>query len=212
MTIVGVVGDVRQASPASVPGPELYMPLRQHPIAANEVQVVVRTSVPPESLVDTVRRTARSLDPDIATKFTTLPASVADSIAAPRFRTTIVATFASVALLLAVAGMYAVMSHLTAQRTSEFGLRVALGAGTADVVGLVLRDATRLAALGVGIGLVLAIAAGQLARGLLFGITALDVPTYATVIVAAAPLVVLGAALPAVRAARVQPMVALREQ
>ncbi len=212
MTIVGVVGDVRQASPASEPGPELYMPLRQHPVAANEVQVVVRTSVPPDSLVETVRRTARALDPDIATKFTTLPASVEDSIAAPRFRTTVVSAFAAVALLLAVAGMYAVMSYLTAQRTSEFGLRVALGAEARDVVGLVLRDALRLAGLGVGIGLVLAIAAGQLARGLLFGVTALDVPTYATVLVAAVPLVVLGAALPALRAARVQPMLALREQ
>ena len=211
MTIVGVVGDVRQASPASLPGPELYMPLRQHPVAANEVQVVVRTSVPPETLVETVRRTARALDPAIATKFTTLPASIAESIAAPRLRTAVVSTFAALALLLAVSGMYAVTSYLTAQRTPEFGLRLALGARAGDLAGLVLRDAARLAALGAGLGLGLALAAARLVGGLLYGVTPLDGSTYAAVVLTAVPLVLAGAAWPALRAARVPPAVALRQ-
>ena len=138
MTIVGVVGDVRQASPASAPGPELYMPLRQHPYAANEVQIVVRTSVEPESLTEAVRQAARSMSPDLATRFTTLEASVGDSIAAPRFRMALVSSFATLALMLAVAGMYAVMSYVTSQRTAELGLRVALGASAGDVARLVL--------------------------------------------------------------------------
>src|SRR5262249_30622618 len=118
-TIVGVVGDVRQASPAASPEAQLYMPLRQHPYSANEVQIVVRTLRAPEPLIPVVRATVHYVRPDIATKFTTMKASVADSIAAPRFRTTLVSTFASIALLLAAAGMYAVVSYTTAQRMPE---------------------------------------------------------------------------------------------
>ena len=211
MTIVGVVGDVRQDSPASLPGPQLYMPLRQHPYAANEVQIVVRTSVPPESLTGAVREAARSMSPELATKFTTLEASVGDSIAAPRFRMALVSSFAALALMLAVAGMYAVMSYVTSQRTAELGLRVALGASAGDVARLVLGGAARLVALGVGLGLVLALGTSRVVASLLFGIQPTDAPTYGAALLVALPLVVLAAAVPAVRAARVQPMVALRE-
>lgn len=102
-TIVGVVSDVRQYSPASTVDPQIYMPLRQHPYAANEVQIVVRTGGNPESLIPTVRETIRSVSPDITTKFTTMEASVSDSIAAPRFHTILVSTFAAIALVLAAA-------------------------------------------------------------------------------------------------------------
>ncbi|HEY2940865.1 MAG TPA: ABC transporter permease [Vicinamibacteria bacterium] len=211
MTIVGVVGDVRQASPASPPGPELYMPLRQHPYAANNVQMVMRTSVAPESLIGAVRQTVRSMRPDVAMKFTTMEASVNDSIAAPRFRMTLVSTFATLALMLAVAGMYAVMSYVTAQRTSEFGLRVALGAKAADVVRLVLRGAARLVAVGVALGLALALATSRIITNMLFGITPMDTPAYAGALLLALPLTFLAAIVPAIRAARVDPMIALRE-
>jgi predicted permease len=211
MTIVGVVGDVRQASPASRPGPELYMPLRQHPYAASRVQMVIRTSAPPESLIGAVRQTVRSLSPEVAMKFTTMEASVSDSIAAPRFRMVLVSTFATLALMLAVAGMYAVMSYVTAQRTSEFGLRVALGARAGDVVRLVLGGAARLVAIGVALGLVLALATSRVITTMLFGITPMDTQAYAGVLVVAMPLVILAAIVPAIRAARVDPMIALRE-
>ncbi len=211
MTIVGVVGDVRQDSPASVPGPQLYMPLRQHPYAANEVQIVVRTSVPPESLTEAVRQTARQLSPELATRFTTLERSVGDSIAAPRFRMALVSSFATLALMLAVAGMYAVMSYVTSQRTTEMGLRMALGASASDLARLVLGSAARLMAAGVGLGLLLALASSRVVASMLSGIEPTDAPTYAAVLLVALPLVILAAALPALRAARVQPMVALRE-
>jgi putative ABC transport system permease protein len=211
MTIVGVVGDVRQASPASPPGPELYMPLRQHPYAATRLQMVVRTSVDPESLIGAVRETVRSASPEIALRFTTMEASVNESIAAPRFRMALVSTFAILALMLAVAGMYAVMSYVTSQRTSEFGLRVALGAKAGDVVRLVLRGAARLVAVGVGLGLVLALATSRIITTMLFGITPTDTQAYAGVLVVALPLVILAAIVPAMRAARVDPMIALRE-
>ena len=211
MTIVGVVGDVRQASPASPPGPELYMPLRQHPYAANEVQIVVRTSVPPESLIGEVREAVRSMSPEVAMKFTTLEASVGDSIAAPRFRMALVSSFATLALMLAVAGMYAVMSYGTSRRTSEFGLRMALGAKVGDVVGLVLRGAAGLLATGAALGLVLAMATSRILTAMLFGVEPMDARTYAIVLLVAIPLVVLAATVPAMRAARVDPMIALRE-
>jgi len=211
MTIVGVVGDVRQASPASPPAPELYMPLRQHPYAATRVQMVVRTTVDPESLIGAVRETVRATSPEVALKFTTMEASVSDSIAAPRFRVVLVSTFATLALMLAVAGMYAVMSYVTSQRTSEFGLRVALGAEAGDVVRLVLRGAARLMAIGVALGLVLALATGRIITTMLFGITPTDTQAYGGVLLVALPLVILAAIVPAIRAARVDPMIALRE-
>jgi len=158
-----------------------------------------------------VRRTVRSLSPDVAMKFTTLETSVSDSIAAPRFRMALVSTFATLALLLAVAGMYAVMSYVTSQRTSEFGLRVALGAQAGDVVRLVLGGAVRLVAVGVALGLVLALATSRIVSTMLFGITPMDTQAYAGVLLVALPLVTLAALVPALRAARVDPMVALRE-
>jgi putative ABC transport system permease protein len=212
MTIVGVVGDVRQASPASQPGPELYMPLRQHPYAANEVQVAIRSRVSPESLIGTVQQIVRSANPEVAMKFTTLEASVDNSIAAPRFRATLTAIFASLALLLALGGVYAVMSYVTAQRMAEFGLRVALGAASSDVVRLVLARATRLTIIGITIGVVLALGTSRIVTTLLFGITGTDVPTYIGVLLAAMPLVIAAAAVPAIRAARVDPMVTLRAE
>jgi len=210
MTIVGVVGDVRQASPASRPGPELYMPLRQHPYAANEVQIVMRTSLPPESFIGAVEQTVRAVSPDIALKFTTMEASVGDSIAAPRFRMTLVTTFAAIALLLAVAGMYAVMSYVTSQRTSEFGLRAALGAAASDLVRLVLRDAVWLVVIGSGAGIGLAVATSRIVATMLFEVAPVDAWTYSAVLAVAIPLVILAAVMPALRAARVDPMIALR--
>jgi predicted permease len=211
MTIVGVVGDVRQASPAAAPAPELYMPLRQHPYASSRVQVVVRTSVEPESLIGAVRQAVRATSPEVAVRFTTLQASVDASIATPRFRTWLVSAFASLALLLAVAGMYAVMSYGTSQRTSEFGLRVALGAKAGDVVRLVLTGAARLVALGLALGLLLAAATSRVIAAMLFGIRPLDAPAYAGVLLVSLPIIILAAVVPAVRAARVDPMLALRE-
>jgi hypothetical protein len=211
MTIVGVVGDVRQASPASTPGPELYMPLRQHPYAANRVQVVVRTSVEPESLIGAVREAVRATSPEVAVKFTTLQASVDESIAAPRFRMVLVSAFAGLALVLAVAGMYAVMSYGTSQRTSEFGLRLALGARAGDVVRLVVTGAARLIAVGLALGLVMAAATSRVIAAMLFGVRPMDAAAYAGVLLLAVPMIVVAAVVPAVRAARVDPVVALRE-
>ncbi|HEY3383348.1 MAG TPA: ABC transporter permease [Vicinamibacterales bacterium] len=212
MTIVGIVGGMRQDSPGSAPGAEIYMPLEQHPYHANEVQVVVRTSVTPESLVPALREKMRVLNPAMAIKFTTLETMVSRSIDTQRFRASLAAAFAGLALLLAMAGVYGVMAYLTAQRTQEFGLRLALGAGRGKVFRTVLANAGTLAVAGVALGLVLSVATGRLMTSMLFGLTALDAPTYAGAVLLLSVVVLLGAAVPAWQASRVDPMTALRRE
>jgi putative ABC transport system permease protein len=169
MTIVGVVGDVRQYSPATQPGPEIYMALRQHPFTANEEEVVIRTAGDAEMLIPIVQKTIHNLDPGIAMKFTTMSELVSDSIGAQRFRTALASIFAVLAVLLALSGMYAVMSYVTAQRTAEFGLRSALGAQQGNLVLLVLRGAAGIAGAGIAIGVFLSVATGHLLSSMLFG-------------------------------------------
>jgi putative ABC transport system permease protein len=212
MTIVGVVADVRQDSPASSPGPTLYMPLLQHPYYANEVELVMRSAVSPTSLIDSARAKMRAVGPEIATKFTTMEAMVSDSIATPRLQMVLAGLFAGLALLLAMAGMYGVMSFLTTQRIPEFGVRMALGASPTKVLALVLSRAVQMAALGVAIGLALAFSATRVMNSMLYGLKATDAITYASVLLVVTPIVVLAAAIPAWRAARVDPAIALRNE
>ena len=210
MTVVGVVGDVRQYSPATQPGPEIYMALRQHPFTANEEEVVIRTAGDAEMLIPIVQKTIHNLDPGIAMKFTTMSKLVSDSIGAQRFRTALASIFAVLAVLLALSGMYAVMSYVTAQRTAEFGLRSALGAQQGNLVLLVLRGAAGIAGAGIAIGVFLSVATGHLLSSMLFGVKNLDPVTYALVIAIVVPVILLASAIPARRAMRVDPMVALR--
>jgi putative ABC transport system permease protein len=210
MTIVGVAGDVRQSSPAAQPGPELYMPLGQHPFMASDAELVVRTSGDPKSLIRAVGDSVHDVDPEIAVKFTTMSELVSDSIGIQRFRTVLASVFAALALVLALSGMYAVMSYVTAQRTAEFGLRSALGAQPRSIVRLVLGGATRLAAIGMLAGMLLSIFTGRLLSSMLFGVKSTDALTYMLVIAIVVPVILSAAALPAWRASRVDPMVALR--
>ncbi len=211
MTIVGVVGDVRQDSPGSPPQPTLYMPMEQHPYHSNELQVIVRTGSAPAAMTAAVRKAAHDLNPEMAVKFTTMEEMVSDSIAAPRFRTFLASTFALLALLLAMAGIYGVMSYVVTQRTSELGLRMALGAGRGDVIGLVLSRASLLAVIGLAIGAGLSLAVSRLIGSMLFGLKATDPATYAMVLISVGGIAILAAAGPAWRASRIDPMVALRE-
>lgn len=212
MTIVGVVADVRQDSPATSPGATLYMPLLQHPYYGNEVQIVMRTAVSPTSLIDSVRSKMLALNPEVPTKFTTMEAMVSDTVATPRLRMLLVGAFALLALLLAGIGMYGVLSYATSQRITEFGVRMALGATPANIVLLVLRGAAALAAIGVAVGLALAAAAGKIISSMLFGLKASDGLTYAVVLLLLTILAVLSAAVPAWRASRVDPLAALRQE
>ena len=213
MTIVGVVGDVRQSSRGSPPQPTLYMPMEQHPYHSNEMQVIVRTGSDPSGMTAAVRQAAYGLNPEMAVRFTTMEQMVSDSIAAPRFRTFLAGAFALLALLLAVAGIYGVMSYVVTQRTSELGLRMALGAGRQNVIGMVLSRAMVLAAAGLAIGAGLSLAVSRLMGAMLFGLNSTDPATYLVVaLLSVAGIAILAAAGPAWRASRIDPMIALRQE
>jgi len=212
MTIVGVVGDVRQDSPAELPGAALYMPLTQHPWHANEVEIVARTHVPPASLIDQVRGKMQSLDPSIATKFTTLDESVGESIATQRFRSGLLLGFALLALVLAALGVYGVMAYAVAQRRVDIGIRIALGAERQRIVQMILRGALRLALVGVVTGLVLSGLLVRTMQSLLAGVATSDVLSYAVATVVLLVVAALAAYIPARRAAAIDPIQALRSE
>lgn len=210
MTIVGVVGDVRQDSPAQTPGPLLYMPLKQHPYRANEVQVVMHTDLPPLSLMETARRKVLATDPQIATKFTTMQAMVTESTSTPRFRSWLVGGFAVLGLVLAMLGIYGVMAYTVAQRTFEVGVRMTFGAKRGDILAMVLGRAMRLTAIGIGLGLMLTIAAARLITSMLFGVPAEDPVSFGIAMAILALVALVAAYIPARRAASVNPLTAIR--
>ncbi len=212
MSIVGVVGDVRQDSPGSPPQPTLYMPMEQHPYHSNELQVIVRTSSAPAAMTSAVRKAAYGLNPEMAVRFTTMEAMISDSTSAPRFRTFLAISFALLALLLAMVGIYSVMTYVVTQRTSELGLRMALGAARGNVIRLVVSRAATLAAMGLFIGAGMSLAVSRLIGTMLFGLRATDPVTYASVLLSVASIAILAAAGPAWRASRIDPMVALRQE
>jgi putative ABC transport system permease protein len=212
MTIIGVVGDVRQDSPASDPGPVLYMPMAQHPYFAAETYIVLKTKVAPLTLMNTVQSEILRTNPQIATKFTTMDTMVGDSIAAERFRSVLIASFAGVALLLAMLGVYGTMAYSVAQRTFEIGVRMAFGAEKKTILRMILWHAAKLACWGIALGLALSFVLTRLITSMLVGVRAID-PL--SLLVATSLLLVtaaVAALAPAWRAAQVDPMVALRAE
>jgi putative ABC transport system permease protein len=212
MKIVGVVGDVRQFGPATAPWPEIFMPYPQHPGWATGLNVIVRTQADPLALSETLRRKIREHSPDVPVKFTTVEATLAENVATPRFRTLLLGIFAAVALCLAMAGVYGVMAYVVTQRANEIGLRMALGASSADVLGLMLRQGMTLAAIGLGIGLAGAAATNRLLTSMLFDVKATDPLTYIGVVLLLGIIALAASYIPARRAAQVDPLVALRQE
>ncbi len=210
MRVVGVVGDVRSGSPALPPQPELYMPLAQHPYFANEQQVVIRTLVPPTSLIQSVRQTVARLEPLVPSRFEVFRESVDATIGLERFRTQLFLLFAGAALLVALAGVYSVTAYLVERRLPEFGLRLALGATPAAITQSILAGTGRLLLLGLALGAALALIAGQWLESLLYGIPSRDPASYAVALVLV-PVVTLAAAWwPAFRAGKADPQQLLR--
>ncbi|HEY3990868.1 MAG TPA: ABC transporter permease [Acidobacteriaceae bacterium] len=211
-TVVGVVGDVRQDSPADDPSPALYMPLAQHPYLANEVQIVLRTASAPATLIPAVHQRVLATDATIATKFTTMDDALAEATEPQQLRGELLTAFAALALLLAAVGMYSVTSYTVSQQMREIGIRMALGADRAIVAREVMMTAAKSGAVGIGLGVLVSMEASRLLSRFLVGVPALDPVSYgiaACVLVAAAALAAL---LPARRAASTDPMVALRTE
>ncbi|MDR3701309.1 MAG: ABC transporter permease [Candidatus Sulfopaludibacter sp.] len=210
MTIVGVVGDVRQFGPATPPWPEIYMSYQQHP--RSDLQVLARTAGDPLALSETLRRMVRDRNPNVPVKFSTLEENLAENVAAPRFRTLLLGIFASLAVVLAMAGIYGVMGYVVGQRSNEIGLRMALGASQGSVLRLVLRQGLIYVALGLALGLAGALAATRLLTSMLFEVKPTDPVTYAAVAVLLAAAALVAGYVPARRASQVDPLIALRQE
>jgi hypothetical protein len=157
MIVVGVVGDVRQDSPAENPGPALYMPMTQHPFYGNQIHIVLRTGVKPLSLMHLVQERIARVNPFIALRFTTMDEMVNESMEGERFRAVLISTFAGVGLLLATLGVYGTMAYSVAQQTFEIGMRMAFGAAKGAILRTVLEHAAKLASCGIAAGLVLSL-------------------------------------------------------
>ncbi len=212
MKIVGVVGDVHQWGPSTKAWPEIYMPYPQHPGWSTQMSFLIRTPADPLTLSESVRRKIRERSPEVPVKFSTLTSSLDQSVSAPRFRTLLLGIFAGLAVCLAMAGVYGVMAYVVSQRSNEIGLRMALGAGSGDVLKMVLRQALTLTAIGLAIGLAAAFGASRILSSVLFEVKANDPLTYVAVSILLALVAMIASFIPARRAAKVDPLVALRQE
>jgi putative ABC transport system permease protein len=215
MEIVGVVGDVRQSFEAGSKA-EMFVPYLQHPdpilvgMYLNPT-LVVRTTVDPLSLAASLRAALHEIDPEQPlVNLRTMQAQMAGTTAQPRLQAFLLGVFAGLAVLLAVVGVYGVIAYTVAQRVPEIGVRLALGASPGHVVGRVVLEGARLAALGVLLGLVAAAFASRAVESLLFSVRGLDPLTFAVAPLVLGLAAVFASWLPARRAARVSPASALR--
>ncbi|HEY6399906.1 MAG TPA: FtsX-like permease family protein, partial [Blastocatellia bacterium] len=210
--IVGVVGDARQRALNLPADPEIYFPNTQHAFG-QQVSLVLRTNIDPVSLSDAVRRAAQSVNHDAPIiRVRTMQDVMAGAIAQARFNTILMALFAVVAMLLSAVGLYGVMAYSVTQRAHEIGIRIALGASRADVLRLVVGQGLRLAALGLGLGLMAAMALTRLMEKLLFEVSATDPATFTCVAALLILVALLACWIPARRAAKVDPIIALRSE
>jgi putative ABC transport system permease protein len=217
LTVVGVVKNIRRTVLGQENQAAGYVPLAQapphFPFLLKSTTLLVRSTKEPVSLVNAVRRQIQSIDPDLPlAKVATMEARIDDSLKPQRFNTFLMGLFATLALLLAVVGLYGVLSYTVVQRKHEIGVRMALGAQTRDVLGLVVRQGMTLTLMGMGIGLIVALGLTRLIKNMLFGVSATDPATFIVIALLLAMVALLACYLPARRATKVDPMVALRNE
>jgi putative ABC transport system permease protein len=208
-TIVGVVGDVRTTA-LTQESPALYYPLAFRPWPL--MDVVVRTGGSPEALLPAIRQRVREIDSQLAlANVRTMDQWVSNSAAQPRLNTLLVSV-AFVALLIASIGIYGVLAYSVSQRTGELGLRMALGATSKSVLGIIVGEGMRVASIGIGTGLVGGLALGRAVSSLVFGVPVHDPATFGIIAVVLASVAFAACVIPAFRASRVDPLVALRHE
>jgi putative ABC transport system permease protein len=212
MEIVGVVGDVRPGLGVD-PQTEMYLPYRQADLVLPvfQLSVVLRTAADPQLQTAALRSALAEIDPNQPlVNVRTMEDNMAATVAQPRFRTWLIGIFAAVALILATVGVYGVMSYTVTQRTSEIGIRVTLGAQRDDVFRIIVGEGLRLALAGVGAGLVAALALTRVLQSFLYGVSAYDPITFGSVACLLTLVAVAACYIPARRATRVDPIIALR--
>ncbi len=211
--IVGVVANEKFHGLTAEAPIAIYTPLKQTPSLGGGEVLLVQGSGDPETLAAPVRAAIQDIDPELAV-FGVEPLSetVGRSIAQQRFTLLLLGVFAAVAILLAVIGIHGVLSYVVARRTSEMGIRMALGASRGNVIGLVAGQGARLAVVGLALGVVGALAATRLLGSLLFGVTVTDPATFVTVVAAVFGIAMLATLMPAFRATRIAPVDALRSE
>jgi putative ABC transport system permease protein len=208
-TVVAIVGDVKGRSLDARAAPEVYVPYAQHQV--DSLTIAVRTADDPMAFVPMARADLASLDRDVPLAgVRTMDEVIGRSIAERRFTMLLLASFASVAVLLAAIGVYGVLAYLVSQRTQEIGVRLAIGATPADVVRMFVREGAGLTLVGVAAGLAGSLAVTRALSTLLFGVTTTDPITFAVVAGTLGLVALLASYLPARRAAKVDPMTALR--
>jgi putative ABC transport system permease protein len=210
LTIVGVVRDVRHTSLESAPGVEVYVPVEREP--ANYMRYVVRTSGSSSALAPEIRRAVRTFDPSLPIVGLESLESVVSRASVPRrFAMLLLGSFAAIALILAVGGVYAMVAYAVNQRTQELAVRVALGARPAEVVRTVMARGLAAVGVGLGAGVLLALGLGRLISALLYGVSAHDPVIYVAAPTVLGAVAALSALLPALRASRIDPIAALRD-
>jgi ABC-type antimicrobial peptide transport system permease subunit len=214
MEIVGVVGDVHQAGLEAGVQPTLYAYSLQRPqwFQVVGLDIVVRSQSDPQKLIPALRSTVQSLRADVPMTFSTLHDVVSTAFDGRRFSLTLFGVFGGVALLITIIGLYGMLSYSVTERTREMGIRLALGAQKGSVLRLVIGQGFKLAAFGVVIGLLGAWGLTRLMKTLLFGVTPTDSVTLGAVVATLAAVALIACYVPARRATRVDPLVALREE
>jgi putative ABC transport system permease protein len=207
--IVGVVGDVRGVALSQSPGATMYVPYAQAPFWG--AVVVTRTNLSLSAVAASIRKDVNSIDKDLpVTDVASMSEAVEASVAQPRFQTFLLSMFGSLALILAAVGIYGLISYSVAQRTHEIGIRMSLGAQRKDVLQLVLGEGVKLALAGTVVGIAAALGLTRLMGKLLYGVSATDPFTFAAVAVVLMLVALVACYIPARRAMRVDPMIALR--
>ncbi len=212
MEIVGVVEDAKYRRVDEETLATAYVPLDQAGLRRGSIQLVVRTDGAPGTLIPAVTETIREVNPAIALVFNTLRDQVGASLARPRLLATLSGFFGALALLLAIVGLYGTMSYSVARRRNEIGVRLALGAGRAGILRMVVGETSKVVAIGVALGALLALAAMRVVASFLYGVTPSDPMTLSLSALALAVVAVTAGLLPAWYAAGVDPMVTLREE
>jgi predicted permease len=211
VAIVGVVGDIRHGQINRKPDPCLFLSNAQQPFPFTAL--VIRTSGPPLSIAESVRRVIRDIDPDQGVgEIQTMEQLVAGAIAQPKAQTLLFGAFGALALTLTCIGIYGVLAYAVTQRTREIGVRLALGAPPASAFATILRDGLKLTAVGLAIGLALAAMLTRSMQGLLYEVEPLDPIVFASTTLALVVVATAACAVPAARAARVEPAIVLKTE